>query len=151
MLSFNLNSCHIGGKGNKMISGPKLAVPAIYNFTFSVSDDWNKWGWHRATELFEAVNNIRVSQRKSSLTAWAIPREYPHIDPFTEPNTNGPRYLPYLTLVGNQHTWNTSTCGRNWLEPLVNEDAYIPAKLGMQILKAVKNPVLSKICNALGS
>lgn len=111
-----------------------------YSFSFSDNSEWRSWGWHRATELFEAINNILVAVGKKPMTTTEIEKEFSHLSPMGH-ETFGTK-TPYLSISGNT-TWITTSS--HWLGCAVEDDCYIPAKVGMAIIKAIKHPVFNKV------
>ena len=112
-------------------------MPAIYKFSLPGWVEENGWGWHRAVELVEAVNNILASQGKEAMAPRSLVEEFPFVDPHIKEDI-GPktRNLGYTSIDADGNVWNTHC--ENWLESAVESDSYLPARVGMQLINAVR-------------
>jgi hypothetical protein len=135
----NLNSHHLGDKEYEMSEKAILMMPAIYRFDFLKKS----WGWHRAFELIEAIDNIRLAQGKEKLGTVGLLKMCPFINPHTTRN-NGCYHI--VTAAGQLMIAQHGN-GTNWLEDLVKENSYLPAQIGMRFIEAVKHPVRTGLRN----
>lgn len=124
-------------------------MPAIYRLksdSLSPKAPANNWGWHRATELLEAINNILASQGKKAMTALQIGESYKHIVPWDSADLTHINYSKgYLVIDQSGRGLLALTGGYSWLERAVCDDQYIPAKLGMRLIDAVKHPIRNRV------
>ncbi len=145
-----LNSCHIGNKEIQMRIVPTLVMPAIYSFPQVESVSLRKLGWHKVSELVEAVNHIRQSQEECPLTQIAIANEFAYTgtnEIFREDaelrtppvNTswcfkviNPSESIPRYELVSRRWAMDS-----HWLSA-AEDDSFYPEKLGKKLIKAVK-------------
>jgi hypothetical protein len=145
----HLNNHHIGDKEDFMEksqkSQAKIVMPAIYQFSFATLPAESKWGWHNAEELVEAINNIRVSMGKESIGTAEIINEYSFINPHSYITL--PSGFNCCVIVENGQSFSYYN-DKDWLGDLVNRHAFLPAKLGMSLIKAAKKPILSAVRRA---
>ena len=122
-------------------------MPAIYRFPLlGPNDPATLWGWHRTTELVDAFNNILAIQRKEPMTTAEICRTYPAVNLLVKWNAKGELYnLGKWTLMVDRDGCAcriSDLCnyepGQDWLAGLIAQDVYIPARLGMELLRQVK-------------
>lgn len=127
-------------------------MPAIYKLETRYSKV-NTWGWHRACELLEAIQAILASQGKPVLTADEICTKYPHLHPnkpIRDSYSHEPRRASYFTVMSDGVTcYDTRSDPVHWLQNLVDNDSYLPAKIGLAVIKAVKHPMLDKVARVL--
>jgi hypothetical protein len=130
---------------------PTIVMPAIYKFDFPNSPETNSWGWHRATELMEAINNILASEGKKPSTAKEINQLYPFVNPNKPKGFLFDKRYPGYLIISKEGTptWRSNGTADSWLESLVTDDYYLPARLGMQLINAVKNPIRSSLKKVL--
>lgn len=128
-----------------MINKRTLVMPPIYRFDLAGYQEQSKWGWHRATELVEAINEILALQGRRMMSPTEINETYPFIK-LTERNSRG-----YSTnVVKSDWSFGNTGIGQvNWLNTLVTHDMYLPAKIGMTLINAVKHPAVTKLKNLL--
>ncbi len=133
-------------------------MPPIYSFSIPGYEEESGWGWHKVSELVEAVNNIRLSQFLSPLLNEQIAREFAYTGNFNRVHQGMGIQIEYLPLV-NSSIYLERICGEaekeengppyklrnltwsldsHWLYYAAN-DSFFPAKLGMKLLEAVKN------------
>ncbi len=113
----------------------KMVMPPIYRFYIPDYPRESTWGWHRATEVVEAVNNILELKGKQCLSPEDMNKAYPFVVLEDEIDDQG-KYTPVIrdgcsyggTSVGPVH----------WLATLVRHDMYLPAKVGMSLINAAK-------------
>ncbi|MEK7614528.1 MAG: hypothetical protein AAB428_02595 [Patescibacteria group bacterium] len=118
----------------------KMVMPPIYRFDFQNDDEARNWGWHRVTDLIEVVNNIRHLQNKSALPASTIGVEYDTVRPshfniVCESSYDGenPRIGSMAAPLHGQ--------SYRWLDLAASQiRCFIPAKIGMALIKEVKSP-----------
>ena len=121
-----------------------IVMPAIYRFKFVNAD--NTCGWHRATELLEALRNIRLLQGKPPLTTKEITAKYPTISLYKRPieGVDWPMRGRWLSTVSHDGVLSVRSehCvyepGDDWLGVHVEHDCYLPAKIGIELIKALK-------------
>ena len=124
------------------MSTKQLAMPAIHNFDFGA--DWpkeSKWGWHKASEVLEVINNIRASKEQVPLTDIDISVKYKELA-----QDRSYRMLPILPYIRDY--WMASEEGHlvelfqrdalAWFHFAVTESLYLPAKIGIKLIDAVK-------------
>ena len=132
----------------------RIAMPAIYRFTFGGSPEKNKWGWHKASELVEAINTILADRGNDPMTPKMITQQLSFIDPRTPEVICGENIHVSggeLSIVYENEQLMSSYFSDNtdWLTSLVEKNRYLPAKLGMKLIDAVKHPVRAKIAKLL--
>lgn len=133
----------------KEISQPMMVMPPVYRFNIPGHSKESGWGWHRATELVEAVNNILRLSSKKPMSPEELNERYPFLKLNRDPNQNFVLGEATSVLIpggvyGGHHVGEVI-----WLATLVKMDMYLPAKLGMQLINAVKHPLRSVIRNAM--
>jgi len=116
----------------------KIVMPAIYRFDTGLENEMSGWGWHRATELLEAVNNILLAKGLKPMHPQHIGEKFPFVNPMLEKNCGS-----YFTSTLDGKISSTSTPKHQWLFWAVTCDTFIPAKIGIALLKAVKSPIVS--------
>ncbi|MDP2655528.1 MAG: hypothetical protein Q8P17_03265 [bacterium] len=124
-----------------MSTQPLMVMPPIYRFPKLKDSQARTWGWHRAREVFAVINNLRdIVDGKPPLDVEEMAKEYLFLKPDS------------LTLVrtgegitgGGEHV-DQMPARDNWIEMLTAYDYFMPAKIGMLMLEAVKNPNKAKI------
>lgn len=121
----------------------KLVVPAIYRLSFPGAQG-DKWGWHLASNLFEAANNMRslAEVPLNPLTPYDMGREYA----FADPMSYSYYFLIAVPKAGGKleiEAFHPARC--RWLEEGIKLEAYFPAKIGMLLLNGIKNPAGAKV------
>ncbi len=111
-----------------------LVMPAVYRFPLS---DWNEgmeWGWHRATELLEAVNNNLEIQKSPQMRPEEIVKHFPQVSPYLKENNY------WLTLMHIDERMVHLNGGEaiDWFTQAVSGDYYLPARIGTELIKAVR-------------
>ena len=124
------------------MQNPKIVLPSIYRFTLEGHPRESQWGWHRATELCEAMNNILELKGHARRTPIQFSQEFPFIK-LGEGNRESGFNSPVVDL--KREFGETSIGSVNWFCTVVKSDMYIPAKVGMQFLNAVKHPIRTAI------
>lgn len=120
-----------------------VVMPPIYHFDIEGSPEMSKWGWHRASELHGALNNISVVNGGPPLSVWAIDEQFSHLHP-QRGNVRGLNgFLKVINQEGNCVT--LVSLGKNWMEMLVQHDFFIPAKIGTRLINEVKHPFRAQI------
>lgn len=115
-------------------------MPPIYRFDFPDEEVIRNWGWHRVTDLIEVVNNIRNLQGKSALPATAIGVEYDASRPKYFNIVCESAYIDEDPKLGSLSTPAHGE-GYKWLDMAASQKrCFIPAKIGMALIKEVKNP-----------
>ncbi len=115
-------------------------MPPIYRFDFQNDDVARNWGWHRVTDLIEAVNNIRYLQGKPALPATAIGVEYDAVRPSHFNIVCESSYDDENPRIGSMAAPLYEESYR-WLDLAASQmRCFIPAKIGMALIKEVKNP-----------
>lgn len=129
-----------------MINTRTMVMPAIYRFSLVGHPKESEWGWHRAVELVEAINGIRALQAKQPMSPSEINKEYPFAQ-----LSNREKWGGHCTnVVGSDGSFGGTSIGRiDWLETLVSNDMYLPAKIGMALMDAIKHPVVGSLKNML--
>ncbi len=124
-------------------------LPAIYQFEIPDLPKECRWGWHRAADTLEAANNILHSRGETAMEPKALCAKYAHIDPYPKIGIfETPRALLEVTPDGQIVDCRSAT--HEWLEWAVKEDHFIPAKLGLALINAVKqNNAVTAIRRAL--
>lgn len=120
----------------------KLVIPAIYRLSFPGAQG-DKWGWHLASDLFEAANNMRSLAEipLDPLTPYDMGREYAFADPMSYSNY----FLIAMPKAGGILEIEISYPARcKWLEEGIKLKAYFPAKIGMLLIDGIKNPAKTK-------
>ena len=128
-----------------MTSKRMLVMPPIYRFSLINLPKESGWGWHRAVEVVEAVNNLLTLKGKATMT----PKEINETFPFAEINNENSNCWTCLLLGTNGNIGTAFIGSVNWLTTVIQGDYYIPAKLGMQLITAVKNPAYKVFKNIL--
>lgn len=119
---------------------PKMVMPPIYRFDFPDEEVVRNWGWHRVTDLIEVVNNIRHLQGKSALPATAIGIEYENTRPSYFNIVCESSYSNEDPKLGSMSAPQQGQSFR-WLdEAAMQSRCFIPAKIGIELIKEVKNP-----------
>ena len=118
----------------------KMVMPPIYRFDFQDEEVIRNWGWHRVTDLIDVVNNIRNLQGKSALPATAIGVEYDSVRPSYFNIVCESAYVDEDPGLGSMSTPAHGE-GYKWLDMAASQSrCFIPAKIGMALIKEVKNP-----------
>ena len=134
-----------------MLNNRRIAMPAIYWFDFPSSPTESGWGWHRATELMEALEHISRLRQGSNFVRpphpWDVGYIQSHIRP--QPTQDGSSFFRFVNRFGKLE--GVSTAPDRWLEAIVDDDGYLPARLGMQLIGAAKGTVASKVRKVLSS
>lgn len=124
-----------------MSTQPFMVMPPVYRFEFADYPAANAWGWHRATDLVDAVNNIRTLAALSKLTAEEIGREYPFLNPTYFSIAVESAYVDEDVRHGS-----LNPAPHMWLrDAIFYKRSFLPAKIGTLLLDAVKNPNKAKI------
>ena len=134
---------------------PSVVAPAIYTFNFpdepmrlrdakrnSTEQHPNRWGWHRASELLEAINNLLVLRGCAKMTARDVAEAFPHLSPYREMSE-------LLIVDGGGQSWVTKTGPMEWLEAVLKNDGYLPARIGTRLLKAVQHQKMDAIIKCI--
>lgn len=121
------------------IGEPRLVSAPIYSFSFSEFPELDNWGWHKVSELVEAINNSLVARGKKPMTAVEIEEEFWYLSPLQYECLGQTEYPRAYAIISDGRLW--STCSNEWLRHLVTRDGYLPAKVGMNIMNAIKHPV----------
>ena len=122
-----------------------IVMPAIYRFSLAGYPKQSKWGWHRATELVEAINSIRGLQCQHPMSPSEIIEAYP----FAQLGQHE-KWDCYTDVVRSDGDFGGTNVGSiNWLQTLVRNDMYLPAKIGMALINAIKHPVVGSIKNLI--
>jgi len=131
---------------DKSSMNPMVVMPQIYRFHFPNFPKQSKWGWHRATELMAAINNTQLLQGEKPMSPVQVAKEYPLVNPATTDDCVEPVFFHMieqnreLSLISvREHNQNT------WLDNLVAQDCYLPAKIGTQIIQAIEHPTYVQI------
>jgi len=121
----------------------RLMMPPIYSFAFPNDPERRKWGWHRGTELFEAINNTLAAAGRKPMTTQEIENEFSHLSPVGKKSLGiAVVEIPYIS-VHDGRTW--LTLSSEWLGFAVRGNSYLPAKVGVAIINAIKHPVRNRI------
>ena len=127
----------------------KIVMPAIYQFTFEKSPKQSKWGWHNTAELVEAINTILVSSGRKPMSTQEIVQEFQFIDPHCPNEYFGSSVIQnsyyYIVNESGQLFKAYHGDGTDWLDWSKGTNSYLPAKIGMKLLNAVKHPIRAKI------
>ena len=120
----------------------KLVIPAIYRLSFPGAQG-DKWGWHLASDLFEAANNMcsLAEIPLDPLTPYDMGREYAFADPMSYSNY----FLIAMPKVGGKleiEVFHPARC--KWLEEGIKLRAYFPAKIGILLINGIKHPAKTK-------
>lgn len=119
-------------------------MPPIYRFDLNGYPKESEWGWHRAIELVDAINNILSLSGRVPMTPEEIGERFPFIRLNPDP-LKGYHNRP-SSVVSTERPYGCYFIGEtNWLRTLVKGDLYLPAKIGMQLIDAVKSPVRSAL------
>lgn len=118
-------------------------MPAIYRLEFPGAQA-NSWGWHLASDLVEAVNNVRslAELELNELTPLEMGREYSFTDPMSYSNYF---LIAVPGLKGELELDPWAPHRGRWLHDAIERRAYFPAKIGVLLLDAVKNPYKAKM------
>jgi len=128
-----------------------MVMPPIYRFSLPDCPQESKWGWHRATELVEAINNILKLEGKEPMSPEQINEKYPFIrlnKKRPHPAVWEPKHVKSPVVCLDRSYGGTSVGETKWLATLVDGDFFLPAKLGMSLLDAVKHPILCLVKKA---
>ncbi|MBI4088548.1 hypothetical protein HY415_00415 [Candidatus Kaiserbacteria bacterium] len=118
------------------MSKAKMVMPPVFRFHFPENSTASTWGWYRAIDLVEVVNNIRILRGQRGLTAGEIGREYPDVNPNVFAVVMEPVYANENARLGS-----LSSAPHKWLEcGNFYRRCFLPAKIGMLLLKVVKDP-----------
>lgn len=128
-----------------MSTQPLMVMPPIYRFPKLKDQQARTWGWHRAKDVFTAINNIRdIMECKPPFDVEQMAAEFRFLKPDSlivlrtgEGVTGGGEYVDQIPARDN------------WIDILVAYDYFMPAKIGMHMLEAVKNPNKAKIRAAM--
>jgi len=125
-------------------------MPPIYRFNIGGSEKESKWGWHRATELLEAINNLLKERGKEEMSPQLLGETFSFVNPHQTDPSRPYRGESFLVIWQNGQLMSASIRPRtNWLESVVEGDHYIPAKVGLSLIEAIKKPFMSKLRRAL--
>lgn len=125
------------------VSKPLMVMPPIYRFHIPGRKRESEWGWHRATELLEAANNILVLQGREAMDPRTLCERFPFIDPHEK---RPDRFVESYLSIWQGRQLMIGVSGRyEWLSAAVRDDSFLPAKVGMELIRAVKQPVMSSI------
>lgn len=121
----------------------KLVVPAVYRLSFPGAQG-DEWGWHLASDLVEAANNIRslAEVPLDPLTPYDMGREYAFADPMSYSNY----FLIAMPKAGGKleiEIFHSARC--KWLKDAIRLEAYFPTKIGLLLLNGIKNPTGAKV------
>lgn len=126
---------------------PSVVTPAIYKFEFpedSSHPKASKWGWHRASELYSAINNLLGKEWEDVLSAREIAAKFAHLSPLRESGQ-------FLVVDGEGKAWLVKTGPHEWLEAVMDRNGYLPAKVGTRLLNEIKHPTIGVVRRALSS
>ena len=117
---------------------PVVVMPAIYNLP-AIGVPQATWGWHKASELLEAVQAIIYLQSGHNLSADEICLEHLQVDPFKKGLEVASKDGMHLSC------YHTCFPRHQWLQRVVDRGNFLPAKVGMSLINAVKHPMLSRL------
>lgn len=132
-------------------TSPQVLVfmPAIYRLDGieGFQEEYKAWGWHRATELLTAVQNILLEQGKGMKSAAEISDMFLQADPFlvTEAEEKGLMVVKGGCLLRMYCGTDGGRQGSKWLRSAVEADEFLPAKVGMMLINAAKHPFRTKL------
>jgi hypothetical protein len=111
----------------------KIVMPAIYQFEIPDHPQESKWGWHKVSELVEAIPNIFLNQGKCE-----IAKDTSLISKWLD------NYWPrgyFLCMDDNGKICNWMIYSEDWFAALARwGECFIPAKIGMNLINAAKRP-----------
>ena len=117
-------------------------MPPIYRLPRPRGDGVSKnWGWHRAKELIEVIRNLYFISGELMPTAEEICTRFIDIQPTLLGSAKRPVTIPrpYICIEAdglNDHF--TTAAGSEWLGKHADNDRFIPARIGIELLRAVK-------------
>jgi len=125
---------------------PEILMPAIYRFQVDGYKEASKWGWHRTSELVEAINTILVCQGHKPMTNAEICKAFPEVNLLNKRIKPGQawnprRWCPEINKDGHLFSMSDHCmydAGSDWLTASAEQGCYIPAGIGMQLIVAVK-------------
>lgn len=127
------------------VSKKMMVMPPIHRFAIEGFPKQSGWGWHRATELVEVVNNILVLRGESAMTAEQLNERFPFIELHSGIKDSILNDAPWTDVITESDGYGCHYVGdAGWLATLVRENMYLPAKIGMQFITAAKSPTLSE-------
>ncbi len=145
-------------------------MPAIYRFRFGaeeLADNYyelvpsnqidteqcpvNRWGWHQATQLVEAIDNLRILREERILTMQEISKKFSHLlighsweSLLLEPEGSSYLMANFISRDGKLQRKLISRrdpfwCS-SWFGDMVRDECYLPAGIGTKILRKVEQP-----------
>jgi hypothetical protein len=123
-----------------------IVIPAIHNLDNIEYPEQKGWGWHKVSELVEAVNYHLALQDLSSVTASTIHARFGQLNRMTD-------------SVGIRHSAMPARFGikgddfheyiRNSID--LTRATFVPARWGLDIIDSIKHPKRSFLKRVLGS
>lgn len=124
-------------------------MPPIYNFELEGFPKESRWGWYRAVDVLEVLKNILyLNGDLHGFEPWMAEREFPSIKLGTVPAGNV--WDECSPVVEEGKPFGRTMVGSNWFEVAVEGDYYIPAKVGIQLIDAVKHPFKHNLKKVVG-
>jgi hypothetical protein len=122
-----------------------MVMPPIYRFNLEGYPKESKWGWHKATDVVTTVNNILILQGFRPMTPEEMTEAFPSVMLNTQREYSSFQISrTHSPVIESDRCYGESLVGdQNWLKTVVEGDCFIPAKIGMQFIEAVKHPVKS--------
>ena len=131
-----------------MSAQPKVVMPAIYRFRFDEATGLEgQWGWHRASELFEAINNIRWLHGFAPITTAEICALSPNVNLLSRhrhgvQHTGHNKWCLLVDRTGSLYRLSSHCVyepGADWLGALVKDGYFLPAGKGIDLIDAIKS------------
>lgn len=121
-----------------------IAMPAIYQINdplySTVGDERCKWGWHKPRDIFEAISTILVLNNKWPMDAATICTNCPDV----LRRCSGRPSDRVIDIYRENQTFATTGFHKNdngWFDYVISTNCYIPAKIGMNMIKKIKRLV----------
>ena len=110
-----------------------VIVPAIHNLDSPHHPEQKRWGWHRVSELVEAVNYKLNLIGEQPVTPATLYDRYGHLNKFKDSFAIGVTALPTRKGVLGDHS-------HEFITPRVDlgDIEFVPAGWGCEILKSLE-------------